>query len=84
MFSRSGAHKTKETHPTRPGSPTPCKQGLRLYADDTTGYYSDTSPTVLQFVVSSENRPLVVNNREFEQIATATSTAAAGSKKAPK
>ena len=27
---------------------------LRLYADDTTGYYSDTSPTVLQFVVNSE------------------------------
>ena len=23
-------HKTKETYPTRPGSPTPCKQGLRL------------------------------------------------------
>ena len=21
-------HKTKETYPTRPGSPTPCKQGL--------------------------------------------------------
>ena len=28
LFSRSGGHKTKETHPTRPGSPTPCKQGL--------------------------------------------------------
>ena len=28
MFSRSGGHKTKETYPTRPGSPTPCKQGL--------------------------------------------------------
>ena len=27
---------------------------LRLYADDTTGYYSDTSPTVLQFLVNSE------------------------------
>ena len=27
---------------------------LRLYADDTTGYYSDTSPTLLQFVVNSE------------------------------
>ena len=27
-FSRSGGHKTKETYPTRPGSPTPCKQGL--------------------------------------------------------
>ena len=45
---------------------------LRLYADDTTGYYSDTSPTVQQFVVNSErsllsswfdeNRLLVVNN----------------------
>ena len=23
--------KTKETNPTRPGSPTPCKQGLRLF-----------------------------------------------------
>ena len=22
-------HKTKETYPTRPGSPTPCKQALR-------------------------------------------------------
>ena len=28
LFSRSGRHKTKETYPTRPGSPTPCKQGL--------------------------------------------------------
>ena len=45
---------------------------LRLNADDTTGYYSDTSPAVLQFVVNSElsllsfwfhqNRLLVVNN----------------------
>ena len=23
-------HKTKETYPTRPGSPTPCKQGLSV------------------------------------------------------
>ena len=29
LFSRSGGHKTKETYPTRPGFPTPCKQGLR-------------------------------------------------------
>ena len=29
LFSRSGGHKTKETYPTRPGSPTPCKQGLK-------------------------------------------------------
>ena len=45
---------------------------LRLYADDIAGYYSDTSPTVEQFVVNSkrsllsswfdENRLLVVNN----------------------
>ena len=28
LFSRSGGHKTKETYPTRPGSPTPCKQDL--------------------------------------------------------
>ena len=28
LFSRSGGHKTKETYPTRLGSPTPCKQGL--------------------------------------------------------
>lgn len=45
---------------------------LRLYSDDTTGYHSDTSPVVLQFVVNSElsllsfwfdqNRLLVVNN----------------------
>ena len=28
LFSRSVGHKTKETYPTRPGSPTPCKQGL--------------------------------------------------------
>ena len=27
---------------------------LRLYANDTTGYYSDTSPNVLQYVVNSE------------------------------
>ena len=32
MFSRSGGHKTKETYPTRPGSPTPCKQGLSQFA----------------------------------------------------
>ena len=30
LFSRSGGHKTKETYPTRPGSTTPCKQGLRF------------------------------------------------------
>ena len=30
LFSRSGGHKTKGTYPTRPGSPTPCKQGLTL------------------------------------------------------
>ena len=28
LFWRSGGHKTKETYPTKPGSPTPCKQGL--------------------------------------------------------
>ena len=28
FVSRSGGHKTKETYPTRPESPTPCKQGL--------------------------------------------------------
>ena len=28
MFSGSGEHKTKETYPNRPGSPTPCKQAL--------------------------------------------------------
>ena len=33
LFSRSGGHKTKETYPTRSGSPTPCKQGLRRTAD---------------------------------------------------
>ena len=31
LFLRSGGHKAKETYPTRPGSPTPCKQGLNLY-----------------------------------------------------
>ena len=25
----SGGHKTRETYPTRSGSPTPCKQGLK-------------------------------------------------------
>ena len=30
LFSRSGGYKTKETYPTRPGSPTPCKQGLSM------------------------------------------------------
>ena len=29
LLSHSGGHKTKETYPTRPGSPTPCKQALR-------------------------------------------------------
>ena len=29
VFPRSGGHKTKETYPTRPGYPTPCKQGLK-------------------------------------------------------
>ena len=28
LFSRSGGHKAKETYPTRPGSPTPCKEGV--------------------------------------------------------
>ena len=28
LFSRSRGHKTKETSATRPGPPTPCKQGL--------------------------------------------------------
>ena len=32
LFSRSGGHKTKETYPTRPGSPSPCKQGLRMHS----------------------------------------------------
>ena len=31
---------------------------LRLYADNTTGYFSDTSPTVLQFIMNSELRLL--------------------------
>ena len=30
LFSRSGGHKTKDTYPTRPGSPTPCKQGVSM------------------------------------------------------
>ena len=30
LFLRSGGHKTKETYPTRPRYPTPCKQGLRI------------------------------------------------------
>ena len=25
---------TKETNPTRPGSPTPCKQGLNIIGDE--------------------------------------------------
>ena len=31
LFSRAGGHKTKETYPTRPVSPTPCKQGLNFF-----------------------------------------------------
>ena len=31
LFSRSEGDKTKETYPTRPGSPIPCKQGLRSF-----------------------------------------------------
>ena len=34
LFSRFGGHKTKETYPTKPGSPTPCKQGLKVYHVD--------------------------------------------------
>ena len=30
LFTWSGGHKTKETYPTRPRSPTPCKQGLKV------------------------------------------------------
>ena len=30
LFSRSGGQKTKETYPTKPRCPTPCKQGLKL------------------------------------------------------
>ena len=31
-------HKTKETYPTRPGSPTPCKQGLTVRLPDPKQY----------------------------------------------
>ena len=31
LFSRAGGHKTKETYPTRPVSPTACKQGLNFF-----------------------------------------------------
>ena len=50
---------------------------LRLYADDTTGYYSDASPTVLQFVVNSElsllsswfdQNHLLVNNDKTQEL----------------
>ena len=34
--------KTKETNPTRPGSPTPCKQALKRY--------STTSPSLVLFM----------------------------------
>ena len=33
LFSRSEGHKTKENYPTRPGSPTPCKQGLNSFTE---------------------------------------------------
>ena len=31
LFSRSGGHTKKETYPTGPGFPAPCKQGLRKH-----------------------------------------------------
>ena len=43
LFSRSGGHKTKETYPTRPGSPTPCKQGLRLVVPTENDTFQDNA-----------------------------------------
>ena len=44
LFSRSGGHKTKETYPTRPGSPTPCTQGLNLLRQNIVFSYSERIP----------------------------------------
>ena len=48
-FSRSGRHKTKETYPTRPGSPTPCKQGLMLWRREGSLYFILTVSSLLNY-----------------------------------
>ena len=56
LFSRSGEHKTKETYPTRPGSPTPCKQALSpvTLAHQIFVFYSS-----LYFYTSNTFRPIL-------------------------
>ena len=50
---------------------------LRIYADDTTGYASDVSPTILQFVINndlkllsswSEHKRLNINNTKTQAV----------------
>ena len=44
-------HKTKETYPTRPGSPTPCKQGL-----------SEITSTTLVIIICYPRERGILNN----------------------
>ena len=51
LFSRSGGHKTKETYPTRSGSPTPCKQGLRSNEECMAPPWSEAGPNLVPMFV---------------------------------
>ena len=52
--------KTKETNPTRPGSPTPCKQGLKGKTEEVkyplgkTDQYEDQSKDTLNSILKDE------------------------------
>ena len=56
--SLSGEHKTKETYPTRQGSPTPCKQAL---SGETCHGWVQTCLSLflpLVYLISSENNSI--------------------------
>ena len=66
--SRSGAHKTKESYPTRPGSPTPCKQGLSGYQATALTLGLKKKKNVLSFTFSFFVKKTHVNNSYIAKI----------------
>ena len=67
MFSRSGGHKTKETYPTRPGSPTPCKQGLKVPIMQAEGVRTSESVSSSNIAVVDMLRALHVSVAKLAQ-----------------
>ena len=67
MFSRSGGHKTKETYPTRPGSPTPCKQGLKVAIMQAEGVRTSESVSSSNIAVVDMLRALHVSVAKLAQ-----------------